>query len=984
VNTKTIKSALTTVAALLLFSTLTLAQQTGKITGVVVDAETGETLIGVNVVIEGTTTGAATDIDGRYTIPGLEPGTYNLVVSYISFQKQTITGVQLSAGEVVKLDVTLQPENEFLEEVVVTAEAVLDNEAGLLRQRQKSVAFSDAISAESISRSGAGDAASAMKKVVGASVVGGKYVYVRGLGDRYTGTQLNGSNLPSADPDRKSFQMDLFPTNLIENITTSKTFTPDKPGNFTGGLVDVTTKDFPEKLTFSLSYSSEYNSQSSFDDVLLGPSSDTDFLGFDNGERELPDFLDEIASDPNLEFPNVIEARRNLGAADTLNRLSRSFNNVMEADEDFVPVNQSFSLSLGNITKLAGRDLGYNLSLSYSQSYQSYFDGRQARWELFGNNPDQSDSLSPELNLSDARGDHNVDIGALANISYKFSPNHKLTTTFIRTQSGTNTGRTLAGSNIEEVGSADPLFQSRVVRYVERNLSSVQLKGKSFFPGFLNTTVEWGGSYSQNNQEEPDLRFFQSETRFREFPNGVVDTLFSINSSGGRKPPARFFRDLQEDGFNFNLDVSVPFPTHTGQNGLFKFGGSFDNADREFREFRFEYQLANFDVVSFDAVNGDSDEFFNAVGIVDTAANGDFIFGHTISDVTELRNNYDGEREIKAIYGMIELPLLDNLKFIGGARLEDTFVETVSQDTAEAIGELDDTDILPSLSLIYSLNDRMNFRGAFTKTLARPTFRELAPFVSFNFVGDFLFRGSADLERTLITNYDIRWEWFMSPGEVIAVSGFYKDFKDPLERAISIDFGNNVISIQNVDEARVYGLELELRKRLNFLPPLFHNFLISTNLSLVESEVDIPRIELFEILNINSQATPAQQDSIIAAAPEDLKTRELNGQSPFTFNFDVSYENPAIGFNAALNYNIFGDRLETVRRGRTPNIFERSYGTLNFVSSKRLGKHLKLKFSAENLLNPEIETTQRFKDIDFVNTSNTIGRSFKLGVSYDI
>ncbi|MCG8372056.1 MAG: carboxypeptidase-like regulatory domain-containing protein, partial [Balneolales bacterium] len=243
----------------LFFTINLLAQSQGRITGTVVDGETGETLIGVNVVIEGSIQGTATDIDGRYTIRNIEPGTYTVVVSYLSFTTQKITGVVIGAGETVTLDVALQPETELLEEIVVTADVVLNNEAGLLRQRQKSIAFSDAISSQFISKSGAGDAASALTKVTGASVVGGKYVYVRGLGDRYSSIQMNGVELPSTNPDRKTFQLDLIPSGLLENINTVKTFTPDKPGSFSGGIVDINTKDFPEELQFSLGTSFNYN-----------------------------------------------------------------------------------------------------------------------------------------------------------------------------------------------------------------------------------------------------------------------------------------------------------------------------------------------------------------------------------------------------------------------------------------------------------------------------------------------------------------------------------------------------------------------------------------------------------------------------------------------------------------------------------------------------------------------------------------------------
>lgn len=302
---------------------------TGSISGTVVDSESGETLIGVNVVLEGTLKGTATDIDGKYTLKAVEPGTYTLVISYISFTTQRITGVEINAGESVQMDIILNPETEFLDEIVVTAEVVLDNEAGLLKQRQKSISFSDAISAESIARSGAGDAAGAMKKVVGASVIGGKYVYVRGLGDRYSSSHLNGVELPSADPDKKSFQFDIFPSSLLENIITIKTFTPDKPGNFSGGLVDVYTKDFPEKRTFSASFSGGYNTLASGQDGYLSTAGSTDYLAKDDGTRAVPQPILDYLSDPEFELPSSNSARFYTEDAYLLDDFSSHFNNEL-------------------------------------------------------------------------------------------------------------------------------------------------------------------------------------------------------------------------------------------------------------------------------------------------------------------------------------------------------------------------------------------------------------------------------------------------------------------------------------------------------------------------------------------------------------------------------------------------------------------------------------------------------------------------------
>ena len=375
---------------------------TGSISGTVVDSESGETLIGVNVVLEGTLKGTATDIDGKYALKSVEPGIYTLIVSYISFTTQRITGVEIKAGETVQMDIILNPETEFLDEIVVTAEVVLDNEAGLLKQRQKSISFSDAISAESIARSGAGDAAGAMKKVVGASVVGGKYVYVRGLGDRYSSSHLNGVELPSADPDKKSFQFDIFPSSLLENIITIKTFTPDKPGNFSGGLVDVYTKDFPEQRTFSVSFSGGYNALASGKNGFLSTAGSTDYLAKDDGTRAVPQPILDYLLDPEFELPSSSSARFITEDAYLLDDFSSHFNNEMAPKITTLPYNFGGSIAYGDQFELLGNPLGYTMSLTYNQSSSNYSNGQLGRWQLIGE-LDKSGGLTNLFDLKDQK-----------------------------------------------------------------------------------------------------------------------------------------------------------------------------------------------------------------------------------------------------------------------------------------------------------------------------------------------------------------------------------------------------------------------------------------------------------------------------------------------------------------------------------------------------------------------------------------------------
>lgn len=940
-----------------LFSSNLIAQEAGRITGTVVDAESGETLIGVSVVIEGTIKGAATDIDGVYTIRNVEPGTYNLVVSYISFTSQTITGVEVESGQTVKLDVTLQPETELLEEVVVTADAILNNEAGLLRQRQKSVAFSDAISSESISKTGAGDAAGALKKVVGASVVGGKYVYVRGLGDRYSTAQLNGAELPSADPDKNAFQLDLIPSNVIENIVTLKSFTPDKPGNFSGGLVDITTKDFPEQMLFNISTSVGYNTRTTFEDGFMGESGGTDLLGYDDGGRDIPDIVANTETIPEygdsfLQFDE--EHVVNSGILDTV---SRAFNNEMVPTSRTIPLNTGLSVSIGNQFQIAGKEFGYILGLSHKVSYDAYLDGESGYYQLVGNLEDGT-TLNTNSNYSDTKTDQNVDLGGLASLSFKPNSNNKLTASWLRTQSGTNQGRILSGYREEPAQGGYNSYNSTAIFYTERKLISLQLRGEHVIPALNNLKIDWQGTTSENELNQPDIRFFEYGLRTQDSTYSVSRAIF--------QRPQRYFRTLTETNKNAFVDITLPFNLGSG-SGNIKTGGYHLEGERSFDETRYAYEQ---DQISLNSYEEDFAGFFGATGIDQEQTEGSNFFiyyNNYIQNRTNPTNSYNGNREIQAAYLMAEIPFGD-LRLIGGARYETTLIEVASVDTTAPTGKIDVEDLLPSVAAIYSLRDDMNLRLSYSKTLARPNYREIAPFSGFDAFGGFVNVGNPDLRRTVITNYDARLEWFPQSGEIIAVSGFYKMLEDPIERIFLTD-RVRTRSWQNVEEGTVYGVEFEVRKNLGFLTSSLENLSLATNLTLVHSEVNVPEEE-YEIA--------------IVSDPDFSRTRNLYGQSPFIVNLDLSYLNPKYDFTVDFNSNIFGDRLSDVTLGANPDVFERSYLTSDLIIAKNFKGNLSAKFTVGNIFDQRVESTSRLNGEEYRFNSYYKGRSLSLSVSYKL
>ncbi len=924
----------------------------GRITGQIVDTETGEFLLGATIQLEDTNIGTFCDLDGTYTFSRVPAGTYDMAVYLMGYSKTIIQSVNVRDGDVTKLDVGLKPEPIMGREVVVKARAIENNEAALLKKRQRSNSVSDAISAEGLSRSGSGDAADAVSKVTGVSVVGGQYVYIRGLGERYSSAHLNGTELPSADPDKKAFQMDILPSNLLENITVIKSFTPDQPGSFSGGIIDVGTKSYPENLTVKFSTSASYNNQANLNgDYLTYQGSDWDWLGFDDGLRDIPDNL------KNADIPDISTAFGDPDNAYRLDALSESFNSVMSPIRKSPPLNQSYSLAVGNMVDFEeNRQLGYLVSFNYNRKHSFYDEGEVGRWRLAGN-IEEAQLLGKDFYLSDIKGTDEVLWGGLFTGSYKPNLNHEFGINYIHTQSGESMARYLTGKFYDGNLPEDAVYETRVLKYTERTLNSIQLNGDHQLNSIFGMRAEWKAAYTANTQDEPDLRFFSNHYTVTE-----DDTFFTIRPSH-YTVPQRYFRNLKEDNLGFDLKLALPFDQWSGLSSKFSFGSYFSAKNRTFRERVFEYQNQN-----ANAYDGDPDDFFSDenCGIIDSSS-GYYEFGNYVVDASELRANYNGEEQITAVFGMVELPLNKKLKFVGGIRFETTQIDVVTQDVNYEKGELDDSDLLPSVSLIYRLTDNMNLRTAYGKTLARPTFRELAPFPSWDFANGFFFIGNTNLKRALIDNYDIRWEWFSNPGEILAASVFYKNFENPIERAIKND--NGEIQYQNVDEAVVYGAEFEIRKKLDMFHSSLSNFGWGLNLSLIHSQVDVPEDELIIIR---------------AYDPDASDTRPLQGQSAYILNIDITYNNTESKTLASLTYNVFGERLSEVSLGGTPDIYEQPRPILNFIFHQNIMGNISLKASVKNILDSPVKKIHEFKGGEYIYQKYQTGRSLTLGLSYEL
>ncbi|MBP8073702.1 MAG: carboxypeptidase regulatory-like domain-containing protein [Bacteroidia bacterium] len=932
--------------------------QTATIAGTVKDADSQEALVGATIRLlkdSVMVAGAYTDDAGAYSVE-VAPGNYTLVCTYISYDNKTIDNIQLTAGQSLVQDVVMGMDvNDAGDKniVVIMDKVVKNNEATLINMQRRSTSVVDVISLEQVQRTGDQDAGAAMKRVTGVTVEGGKYVYVRGLGDRYTKTLLNGSEIPSLDPNRNSVQMDLFPANLIDNIVVYKTFTPDLPGSFTGGLVKISTKDFPQK--FSLSYNSSlgFNTSASFrNDFLTGQRGNTDWLGMDDGTRDLPAPLSNSGYIlPDQSFADPVKA-------DAIELATNAFSTPMTPEVSNSSLNHSHAFTIGDQKKLGGKPFGYVVGLSYNKTDNFFENAVEGRWQLVSN-IDQSNGLNNQIYLTGDQASREVLWGGLVNFSWLPSVNHQLSFNYMHNQSGNSSARFLQGDLMRD----DPniVFQTRVISYTERALDMFQLKGDHTF-GKLK--ADWIGAFSHSAQNEPDLRFFSNDYTREDTVYDIQRALYSA--------PSRYFRKMEENNLDGKVGFTLPFKQWSGRESKFQFGGAYTYKGREFYERRFEYVNGSPQTIHYE---GNPAAYFGEenLGVIGTDNNGLFQYGNYITDASELRNSYSGTQGIAAAHMMVDMPLIGELRMITGARMETTSIVLTSKDTHLDAATLNNLDILPSVNLIYAMRPQamrniMNLRGCYSRTLARPVFRELAPYASFDFVGDMVLIGNPDLQRTLIDNLDLRWELYPSTSELVSVSAFYKNFTNPIELVINPMAANIEGNYRNVPNASLVGVEFEFRKNLDFITPALKDLRASGNITLIKSRLDISPDELEQIRSLN---------------PNAESTRAMFGQSPYSLNGELAYTNDSIGFNTSMSFNVFGPRIAAVSRGGTPNVYEQPRPTLDFSVGKRFGP-IDIRFRARNLLDPEYKKVQTLKNVDYIFSSYRIGRTFSLGVTYTI
>lgn len=990
----------------MLMSWLTYAQN-GTIKGVITEEKTDTTLVRVSVFLDGTALGTRTNLQGQYEIKNVPPGEYKMVVNYPRKQYKKTVDVTVAPGETVEMNVAIGEEVKRLtggatSHTSLSAFVKKESAAQKVNQKKNETKAVSNIGGDQMQEQGKSTVGSAVRAVSGVSLEDGKYANIRGLNGRYVKTTLNNGEIPGLDPDRNAVQLDLFPTSFLSGLTVIKTFAPDVPGDFAGGLINIETKDAPDSLTIKASISGQFNPQVHMKGSFLTyEGGNSDWLGYDDGTRSRPG---DVAYASNNEImPSKSDVVANANSRTYSTYLGRQFNPVMDAkDNSTLGTNKGFldhgfNFTIGNTIRKkdsAGnyipstRKLGYFLGANYKRTYSFYEDGEVGRYELTSDISDV-ESLNASRRFTKSQSKDNVLFGALASLNYKHSATSKFKLNYIHNHSGTNRTSRSYGTDDAETSS---VFRVVELDYVQRSIDNVQLSGEQkFHTGkkknsskeseqvkFKNGEhkMDWVVSVVSANQTQPDYRVFSDELRT---VNGTVTP--EINPTN-YSLPFRFYRYMNEMNYDGKVNYKMNMRETDTSHLNYKFGLSANIKDRRFEEYRYNYD----EYSGAPAYNGNPDDFVATenIGTLPDGSPGLLLF-----ETSAARNRYDGFRAISAGYGMADFNVGKKLDVIGGLRLEHTLINVVSDDPTKGESKINELSYLPSLTMNYHLiegkkvkdkrdtmktNSRdMQVRFAYNKTLARPSFREIAPYEVEDFVRKIIITGNPDLVMTDIHNLDVSWELYPRSNEMLTVSGFYKYFVNPIGLFNSPLANIPTFVFQNLDYSTVYGVEIEYKKNLDVLGKRFKNFAFSANMTLVKSVTPIPQDEL---------------DQIRQTDPNRKSTRPLAGQSPYLINAGLEYKHKKAGVSTNLTFNVFGDRLAVYSNDGRPDIYEKARPELNWNFKKELSKKLSIRLRIRNILNPTYRWAYEYKgnneDYNRLNAQESNFTSYKKGVGFGV
>lgn len=903
--------------------------QTGTIKGKLTDSKTQEPLIGANVVLEGASRGAATDIEGEFVIEKVPAGTYTILISYVSYEKKSIPNVVVEQDKTSLINTSLNSETILVEGVTVLATRQTDTDVSIIKDLKEAKAVVSAISGMQISKTQDRDAAEVVRRIPGVTIIDNRFINVRGLNDRYNSVWLNDAASPSTEADKKSFSFDIIPSSVIDRILVYKSPSPELPGDFAGGMVKIYTKTSLPTNNFIINFSQGFRDGSTFKNFNYNTKSSTDFLGFDDGSRSIPT--------PDRIGPSLASERAAAG----------SFKNTWGINKTNALPDLRFSLTKGSSFKILGKSIESVSLLNYSNTYTVFNIARK--------------DSDPDVDLLDNQSTNQVRLGAMQNFGIRLNDKHKIEWRNLFNQIGTDQttirqGRVLA-----------PYENSYLEYYQSRYVISSQVSGKHHFNDNLEYT--WTAGYSYTNRNDPDLKrlgYFQdpnSPAFVASIPPGSADTRY-----GGR-----FYQKLEESVYSFTHNILKKFEIGDKRLDL-NFGNYVEYKSRDFSARSLGYILPPGSSVN--RTDGLTDQDLKQLPI-DQIFSSKYVGkgGYAINEITEGSDAYHAENRLLASYVSVGWPILEQLKFIGGVRVEYNIQSLKSivnlQTTSPEIKIL---SWLPSANLSYNFTPKSLIRATYGRSLNRPEFREWAPFKFYDFNFNVNVYGSLfptplsngqPLKVATIDNFDLRYELYPSAQELFHVGIFYKNFTNPIEQYI-LPGANRTYTFGNANSAYSAGVEIDMRKNLGFIGAEFlKDINLIANASFIKSEIQITN-------GINV-----------------AEKRPLQGQSNYVINSGFYYENSNNGMTASLTYNVFGPRIFLVGSKDYGSWGELPRNTIDLAISYPFSSKFALTFAAQDLLNQPVQLVQdtngdgkfeRDGKNDLTIQKFTRGRYFNIGL----
>lgn len=923
--------------------TISLGQ--GTIKGVIKDEKTNQPIPFAKVKVDGVNAGANSDFDGEFTLKIAE-GQYKLIFSMsVEGYLDTNQMVSVKNGEEISLEIKLTKDRSVVMITEMTArgqrtEGAKTTAADDARRREEKGA-TDGVTTEQMKEKGVTTVADALQTSPGLSVEDGKSVYVRGLGDRYTKTILNSMEIPGLDPDRNAVPLDIFPANVVDNITVYKTFLPKFTGDFTGGLVDITTKDFPSERSVYAKAQLGYNNQATFNDQSLNyQGGSLDWLGFDDGTRALN-------INPVVKIPNVV-----LGD-DKLETMTRSFSDIMSTEQKSNFLDQTYTYAYGNRTSKPDSKVtyGYNVVLNYRNTHRFYDEVEYNEYRR-DNLDDTTDQMPRWRTSQGALAEHNVMWTGLLGQSIKFGKS-SISLTLFHTQNGMSSAAVLRDENFEQNPS---VLMKQSLQYTQRSVSNANLSGRHYLDTLNKWKFEWKLSPTYSMIKDPDIR----STALEEKTDANGEVYYDYTPAVGSEI-RRIWRNLNEYNISGRFDFTYAFEVWK-RKSEFSFGGLDTYKHRDFEVLDYIFGVENVSQYS-----SDPDSYFQPENIwTPESDSGTYVVGNK-----EPANTFTARQNVAGFYVMNDMPFTDKFNVTYGARVEKVTNWYTGENNAGTVKYndtivLDALNVLPSVNMVYKMEKAAdsshyarftNIRAAYAMTVARPSFKEKSIAQIYDPIQGRTYNGNIDLVQTKIHNVDVRWEYFFGRTELISASAFYKRFIDPIE-IVSFNTAPSNIQPLNTGVANLYGAEVEMRKAIGFNKPSKSHlsFVVGANFTYVLSQIDMNKVLIQNGKDANGEIIYRTEKEIREDNARPGETigdyRPMFGQSPWIVNAFATFKNDSIGFTFNVSYNVQGKKLAVIGIGSIPDVYEQPFHGLNFKISQKFGsdKQWQASISGNNML----------------------------------